>query len=103
MTGLRVPGAVNGFELAVCAILGQQVSVAGATTLAGRMVTALGEPLATLDGALTHIFPSPEVMAQADLSGLGITQSQITALRALAQSVADGDLVLDHSVDREQK
>lgn len=100
--GLRVSGAVNGFELAMRAILGQQVSVAGATTLAGRIVTALGEPLATPSGKLTHLFPSPEVMAQADLSGLGITQNRITALRALAQSVAEGDLVLDHGVDREQ-
>ncbi len=98
--GLRVAGAVNGFELAVRAILGQQVSVAGATTLAGRIVTTLGEPLAERNGALTHLFPSPEVMAQADLSGLGITQGRISALRALAQSVAAGDLVLDYSADR---
>jgi len=100
--GLRVPGAVNGFELAVRAILGQQVSVAGARTLAGRIVSSLGEPLATSKGTLTYLFPSPEVLAQADLSGLGITQSRIVALRALAQSVAVGDLVLDHSADREQ-
>ncbi len=100
--GLRVAGAVNGFELAVRAILGQQVSVAGATTLAGRIVSALGEPLVQPVGSLTHIFPSPEVMAPANLSGLGITQSRITALLALAQSVARGDLVLDHSADREQ-
>jgi AraC family transcriptional regulator of adaptative response / DNA-3-methyladenine glycosylase II len=100
--GLRVPGAVNGFELAVRAILGQQVSVAGARTLAGRNVTALGEPLTTPDGKLTHTFPSPEVLTRADLSGLGITQSRVSALRALAQSVVKGDLVLDHSADRVQ-
>jgi len=100
--GLRVPGAVNGFELAVRAILGQQVSVAGARTLAGRIVSALGEPLATPVGTLTHTFPSPEVVAQADLSGLGITNSRITALRVLAQNVAEGNLVLDHSADRTQ-
>jgi AraC family transcriptional regulator, regulatory protein of adaptative response / DNA-3-methyladenine glycosylase II len=100
--GLRVPGAINGFELAVRAILGQQVSVAGARTLAGRVVSTLGEPLASPDGTLTHLFPAPEVLAAADLNGLGITQSRIVALRALAQSVARGELVLDQSADRVQ-
>jgi AraC family transcriptional regulator of adaptative response / DNA-3-methyladenine glycosylase II len=100
--GLRVPGTVNGFELAVRAILGQQVSVAGAKTLAGRIVTTFGEPLATPEGKLTHTFPAPEVLAQADLHGLGITGSRIIALQALAQCVAAGDLVLDHSADRAQ-
>jgi AraC family transcriptional regulator of adaptative response / DNA-3-methyladenine glycosylase II len=100
--GLRVPGAINGFELAVRAIVGQQVSVAGARTLAGRIVTALGEPLAATDGTLTHLFPTAEVIAQAELSGLGITQSRVVALKALARSVAEGDLVLDHSADRAQ-
>lgn len=100
--GLRVPGAFNGFELAVRAILGQQVSVAGARTLAGRIVSTLGEPLTSPDGTLTHTFPTPEVLAAADLSGLGITQSRIVALRALAQCVARGELVLDQSADRLQ-
>jgi AraC family transcriptional regulator of adaptative response / DNA-3-methyladenine glycosylase II len=49
---------------------------------------------------LTHIFPSPEVLAQADLDGLGITRGRVSALRALAQSVAAGDLVLDYSAER---
>jgi AraC family transcriptional regulator of adaptative response / DNA-3-methyladenine glycosylase II len=100
--GLRVPGVINGFELAVRAILGQQVSVAGARTLAGRLVTALGEPLAVPQGTLTHVFPRPEVVAQADMDGLGITQRRIVALRALAQGIVNGELVLDHAADREQ-
>jgi AraC family transcriptional regulator, regulatory protein of adaptative response / DNA-3-methyladenine glycosylase II len=100
--GLRVPGAINGFELAVRAILGQQVSVAGARTLAGRLVKALGEPITTPDGTLTHLFPSPEVVAQADLQGLGITQQRVDALRVLALNIASGDLVLDRGADREQ-
>ncbi|MDQ6661218.1 MAG: helix-turn-helix domain-containing protein [Chloroflexota bacterium] len=100
--GLRVPGAVNGFEMAVRAILGQQVSVSGARTLAARLVKAHGEPLATPDGTLTHMFPSPEVVAQADLGGLGLTQGRITAIRSLAASVATGTLYLDRGADREQ-
>lgn len=98
--GLRVPGTVDGFELAVRAILGQQVSVAGARTLASRIVAAVGEPLAGPVGTLTHFFPSPAVLARADLSGLGITQSRISAIRALAESVASGELVLDRQADR---
>lgn len=100
--GLRVPGAFNGFELAVRAILGQQVSVAGARTLAGRIVRVAGEPLANPLGALTHTFPTPAALAEANLSGLGITGSRITALHALAQSLACGELVLDHSAERER-
>ena len=100
--GLRVPGAINGFEFAIRAIIGQQISVAGARTLVGRLVTALGEPLATSDGSLTHTFPSPEVVAEANMSELGITQKRITALQALAQSVVRKELVLDASADREE-
>ncbi len=89
--GLRVPGAWDGFELAVRAILGQQVSVTAATTLAGRLAAAFGEPVGfdpPIDG-LTHIFPTPEVIAQADLSGLGITQARINAIVGLAQTLLD--------------
>jgi AraC family transcriptional regulator, regulatory protein of adaptative response / DNA-3-methyladenine glycosylase II len=100
--GLRVPGAINGFELAVRAILGQQVSVAGARTLAGRLVKSLGEPMTTPDGTLTHLFPVPEVVAQADLRGLGLTQRRIDTIRLLAQNIVNGDLVLDRGADREQ-
>ncbi len=100
--GLRIPGAINGFELAVRAILGQQVSVAGARTLAGRLVKALGEPLSTSDDTVSHLFPNPEVVAQADLQGLGITQRRIDTIRLLAQNIISGDLELDRSADREQ-
>lgn len=98
--GLRVPGTVDGFELAVRAILGQQVSIAGARALAGRIVAAVGEPLASSLGTLTHFFPSPAVLARADLSGLGITQNRVNAIRALAESVASGELALDRQADR---
>jgi AraC family transcriptional regulator of adaptative response / DNA-3-methyladenine glycosylase II len=93
--GLRVPGAVDGFELAVRAILGQQVSVAGARTLAGRLVLRCGPQLAAPHGALTHAFPSAAELAAADLDGLGLTGARIRALRALAESVAAGRLTLE--------
>jgi AraC family transcriptional regulator of adaptative response / DNA-3-methyladenine glycosylase II len=92
---LRVPGAVDGFELAVRAILGQQVSVAGARTLAGRLVVRCGLPLAAPDGALTHAFPSAAELAAAALDGLGLTGARIRALHALAQAVAAGRIALD--------
>ncbi|MBV9230782.1 MAG: helix-turn-helix domain-containing protein [Chloroflexi bacterium] len=100
--GLRVPGAVNGFELAVRAILGQQVSVAGARTLAARIVASLGETLERQEGTLTHLFPSPQVVAHADLQGLGLTSGRVTALRSLARAVAEEGLELDRNADREQ-
>jgi len=99
--GLRVPGAVDGFELAVRAILGQQVSVAGARTLAGRLVAALGEPLAEPHGSLTHTFPTPERISRADLGGLGLTGGRIVALRALARVVSEGGVALDRGADWE--
>jgi len=107
--GLRVPGAVSGVELAVRAILGQQVSVAGARTLAGRLVKALGEPLppqeTEVDGGLTHRFPTAEALATLDpgtpQAGLGLTRARLAAIRALGQAVAAGDLDLDRGADRE--
>ncbi|GCE10667.1 DNA-3-methyladenine glycosylase [Tengunoibacter tsumagoiensis] len=100
--GLRLPGAINGFELAVRAIIGQQVSVAGARTLASRIVTACGVPLEQPHGALTHFFPTPQALVQADLQGLGLTQSRVTALQALAHAVLEEGLVLDRNADRER-
>ncbi len=100
--GLRVPGTINGFELAVRAILGQQVSIAGANTLVGRLISTFGEPLEQPHGTLTHFFPAPEVLAQADLQGLGLTRSRATTLQALARAVAEDGLLLERSADREQ-
>ena len=73
--GLRVAGAWDGFELAVRALLGQQITVAGAVRLAARLVAAFGEPVSCANGAahgLTHVFPSPERLADRDLSCLGL-------------------------------
>ena len=98
--GRRLPGSVDGFELAVRAVLGQQVSVAGARTIAGRLVHRFGKPLTAPDGELTHVFPEPAALADTDLSALGIPGSRRETLRGLAQSVATGDLVLDGGADR---
>jgi AraC family transcriptional regulator of adaptative response / DNA-3-methyladenine glycosylase II len=102
--GLRVPGAVDGFELAVRAVLGQQVSVAAARTLAGRLVRQVGEPVDDPAGdVLTHAFPTAAAVADADpadLAGLGLTGARVRSLRALAAEVAAGRLVLDPGSDR---
>lgn len=90
--GIRVPGAFDGFELGVRAIIGQQVSVKGATTMAGRVVARCGEALAEPDGAISHYFPSAHVLAEADLSGLGLTGGRIKTLQGFARAVADGQV-----------
>lgn len=95
--GLRVPGAYDGFELAVRAVLGQQVSVAAASTLAGRLVARCGVPLGA--GGLTHLFPTAAQVAEADLDGLGLTGQRRRTLRALATTVASGELDLDGGAD----
>jgi AraC family transcriptional regulator of adaptative response / DNA-3-methyladenine glycosylase II len=77
--GLRVPCGWDGFEVAVRAILGQQISVAAATTIAGRLVTACG-----------GVFPTPEVLADARLETLGVPKTRSSALRALARAARDG-------------
>jgi AraC family transcriptional regulator of adaptative response / DNA-3-methyladenine glycosylase II len=98
--GVRVPGAWNGFELTVRAILGQQVSVRAATTLAGRLAARYGEPLAAAPGipagtGLTHAFPSPERLCRARLQGLGLTESRAATIRRVAAAVCAGDLRFD--------
>jgi AraC family transcriptional regulator of adaptative response / DNA-3-methyladenine glycosylase II len=96
--GLRVPGAFDGFELAVRAILGQQITVKGATTLAGRFVAALGEPFQTPHSGLTHLSPTPERVAAADveaLTSLGIVQTRARSIITLADEIATGRLKLE--------
>ncbi|TQM76906.1 DNA-3-methyladenine glycosylase II [Thermopolyspora flexuosa] len=92
--GLRVPGAFDGFEMAVRAVVGQQVSVAGARTLLGRLVARAGER--TADG---HLFPTAERLADADLAGLGLTERRVRTLRTLAERVARGEIDLDGAQD----
>jgi AraC family transcriptional regulator, regulatory protein of adaptative response / DNA-3-methyladenine glycosylase II len=85
--GLRVPGAWDGFELAIRAVLEEEVSVSDAVRLAGRMVVAYGEPLAEPDRELTHAFPRAEVLARADLTTLGMPGSRAATLSAVAAAV----------------
>src|SRR6202035_3154874 len=89
--GLRVPGCWNGFELATRAILGQQITVKGATTLAGRLVRTFGKAFSTASG-LTHLFPSAEVLADAKLARIGLPAARAETIRALASAVSDGKI-----------
>jgi AraC family transcriptional regulator of adaptative response / DNA-3-methyladenine glycosylase II len=86
--GLRVPGAWDGFELAVRAILGQQITVTAATALAGKLVRAYGQPLPAAIEGLTHTFPTPQSLAGADIAALGMPRSRGAALSSLAAAVA---------------
>jgi len=89
--GLRLPGGWDGFEIAVRAILGQQISVAAARTLATRIVQRWGEPLpaAPLPG-LERLFPTPAALAQADLREIGLTTTRAATISAMAQALLDG-------------
>ena len=98
--GLRVPGALDGFELAVRAVLGQQITVAAARTLAQRLVDRYGEPIATPWPELTRLFPSPDVLAASGeaLGQLGIVKQRQAAIVGLAKAVEAG-LQLHGSAD----
>jgi AraC family transcriptional regulator, regulatory protein of adaptative response / DNA-3-methyladenine glycosylase II len=96
--GLRVPGCWNGFECAVRTILGQQMSCARANELADRMVSAFGSPYWPASG-LTHLFPEPEILADADLAGIGLAAPQSEAIRALAHSVRDRQISFEQAAD----
>ncbi len=87
--GLRMPGTVDGGELAVRAVLGQQVSLAAARTLAGRLVAAAGEPLAEPHGALTHLWPRPEAIAEA-APRMPMPRTRQRTLAVLAGALAGG-------------
>src|SRR5438552_1195138 len=96
--GLRAPGAVDGTELAIQAVLGQQVSLAAARTLAARLVTAHGNVIKIADPTLTHLFPHAASIADADLATPGVPATRRATLRAVARAVADGTLSLDPGV-----
>jgi AraC family transcriptional regulator of adaptative response / DNA-3-methyladenine glycosylase II len=100
--GLRVPGAWDAFELGVRAILGQQVSVRGASTLAARLVRAFGKPVAGAPAGLSRVFPSPDLRADADVASIGLPKARAAAIRAFAAAIAHGGLVLDGARGLEQ-
>jgi AraC family transcriptional regulator of adaptative response / DNA-3-methyladenine glycosylase II len=96
--GLRLPGAIDGFEVAVRAILGQQVTVQAASTLAGRFVAAFGEPIEVPDARLRFLFPEAACIAATApqrVAALGVVPTRARAIVALAQEMASGRLSLD--------
>lgn len=97
--GLRVPGAWDPFEIGVRAIIGQQVTVAGANTLTRRLVEQHGTPVPGLgELGLTHAFPSPSTLARAELTDIGLTATRAEAIGVFARAVEDGSVRLDRSV-----
>ena len=100
--GRRVPASPDAAELAVRAVLGQQVSVAGARTLTARVVAAAGAPLAEPVGTLTHAFPRPSALAEADLTAVGLTGARRRTVHALSAALADGRIALDPGADRDE-
>lgn len=88
--GLRLPGGWDGFEIAVRAILGQQVSVAAARTLATRIVHRYGTPVASALPGLERLFPGPESLVEADLREIGLTTARAATVRGVAQALLDG-------------
>ncbi len=96
--GLRVPGSLDGFEVAIRAILGQQITVAAGRTLTQRVVQRFGTPISTPFAQLTHLFPAPAALAQAsndELGQLGIVKQRQAAIIALSQAVSSGALDLN--------
>ncbi|MDX1496289.1 MAG: AlkA N-terminal domain-containing protein, partial [Salinisphaeraceae bacterium] len=101
--GLRVPGAWDPFELTVRAILGQQISVTAASTLAERIVKHYGEVLTESPADMPlSLFPRPARLAEADFSGIGLTQQRASTLRRFASAVASGDLDIDSQTEPER-
>ena len=103
--GLRVPGAFDGFEMAVRSVIGQQVSVRAATTLAGRFVRTFGEPIFTPFPTLTNLTPTAERVAAADVEeiiALGIIAARAKTILGLARAVAEGSVSLEPGADVEE-
>jgi AraC family transcriptional regulator of adaptative response / DNA-3-methyladenine glycosylase II len=100
--GVRVPGTVDGSELALRAVLGQQVSVAAARTTAARLTIMLGEPLPTADGGLTHLFPSADAIARTDPANLPGPHRRRQTLQTLARAIANGEITIDAGSDRDE-
>ncbi len=87
--GLRVPGTWDGLELAIRAVLGQQITVVAAIRLAGKLVAQYGQPLQTPYAGITHVFPTAEVLAAADLATLGMPKARGRTLSGVAQALLD--------------
>jgi AraC family transcriptional regulator of adaptative response / DNA-3-methyladenine glycosylase II len=98
--GRRLPGCWDGFELTTRAIIGQQVTVKGATSLTGRLVQKFGHSLSTPNG-LTHLFPQPEVLADAAISAIGLPSRRAETIRHLARAVCSHEINFDAITDNE--
>ncbi len=96
--GLRAPGAWDGFEIAVRAVLGQQVTVRAARTLAGRLVQAFGEPLSVAPSEvenLTHVFPGPARLVNADIGAIGMPRARAASINRLAAAALDNPMLFE--------
>jgi AraC family transcriptional regulator of adaptative response / DNA-3-methyladenine glycosylase II len=104
--GVRVPGAWDGFEITIRAILGQQISVKAATTLAGRIAEKYGERLhlegTNIEGGLRHLFPTAERLMRARLQNIGLVRSRAETIRRVSAAVVNGELQFDVAQDPEQ-
>jgi AraC family transcriptional regulator of adaptative response / DNA-3-methyladenine glycosylase II len=100
--GLRLPGGVDGAEVALRAVIGQQVSVAGARTVAAGLARRYGEPLTAAAEGLTHRFPTPAALADLDPADLPMPRARGRTFVGLARALADGVVVLDPGVDRDE-
>src|SRR5581483_2650086 len=96
--GLRVPGCWNSFELTTRAILGQQITVKGATAIAGRIAKSFGQRISFAHD-LTYLSPTPEILADAKLTTVGLTAKRADTIRALARAVCDRQISFDRIVD----
>ncbi|HEV7743481.1 MAG TPA: AlkA N-terminal domain-containing protein [Pyrinomonadaceae bacterium] len=96
--GRRVPGCWNGFELTTRAIIGQQMSLKDANALAGEIAKSFGQRISGVDN-LTHLFPTPEILAGAKLAGLGLTKQREETIRTLARAVCNGQICFERIVD----
>ncbi|NKB31484.1 MAG: helix-turn-helix domain-containing protein [Pseudomonadales bacterium] len=97
--GLRVPGCWSEFEVAVRAVLGQQVTVKAASTLVSRIAERYGKSYICNIEGLTHVFPGPEKLQRTKMDNMGIVTQRIVAIRTIAAQVAKGEMVIDCSVD----
>ena len=100
--GARLPGAFDKFETSVRAILGQQISMQAANTLAGRLVRAFGTPVPNPVEGLTHLFPTPETLATADIAAIGIVQARAHTISAFAKTVLEKPALLDAPTDLQE-
>ena len=100
--GLRIPGGWDNFEIAVRTVIGQQISIQAANTITGRLVQRFGTPVRdSFVPGITHLFPSPRILASADMTGLGLPGKRSATLLNLASKVASGEIVLEGTVNTE--